>query len=89
MPESVAVISLSRQLQLLHAASSTLETAGIYLAAPENFFGEEGEGWGQPWSKSLLICSSLIPALLAFAHKKVVTLFPLLSKDLTAATGLH
>lgn len=42
MPESVAVISLSRQLQLRHAASSTLETAGIYLAAPENFWGRRG-----------------------------------------------
>lgn len=89
MPESVAVISLSRQLQLLHAASSTLETAGIYLAAPENFFGEEEEGREQPRSKSSLICSSLIPALLAFTHKKAATHFPLLSKDLTAETGLH
>lgn len=48
MPESVAVISLSRQLQLCHAASSTLETAGIYLAAPENFLGRrEGGGKGR------------------------------------------
>lgn len=42
MPESVAVISRSCQLQLLHAVSSTLETAGIYLAAPENFWGRRG-----------------------------------------------
>lgn len=46
MPETVAVIALSRQLQLRHAASSTLETAGIYLAAPENFLGRKGEGRG-------------------------------------------
>lgn len=36
MPESVAVISLSRQLQLQQAASSTLHTAGINLAAPQD-----------------------------------------------------
>lgn len=47
MPESVAVISRSRQLQLRHAASSTLEMAGIYLAAPENFLGEEEEEGGR------------------------------------------
>lgn len=71
MPESMAVISLSRQLQLRHAASSTLETAGIYLAAPENFLGRRGGGRkGQQWSKSSLICSVLIPMLLAFAHKE-------------------
>lgn len=71
MPESVAAISLSRQLQLRHAASSTLETAGIYLAAAENFLGRrEGGRKGQQWSKSSLICSALIPTLLAFAHKE-------------------
>lgn len=72
MPESMAVISLSRQLQLRHAASSTLETAGIYLAAPEKFLDrrEGGGRKGQQWSKSSLICSALIPTLLAFAHKE-------------------
>lgn len=39
MPESMPVISASCQLQLLHAARSTLETAGIYLASLGNFFG--------------------------------------------------
>lgn len=90
MPESVAVISLSRQLQLCHAASSTLETAGIYLAAPENFLGRRRggkEGAATEQVLTNLLCAN--PHAFSIFTQRAVTLFPLPSKDLTAETWLH
>lgn len=90
MPESVAVISLSRQLQLRHAASSTLETAGIYLAAPENFLGRrEGGKEGAAVEQVLanLLCAN--PHAFSIGTQRAVTLFLLPSKDLTAETRLQ
>jgi len=88
MPESVAVISPSRQLQLRHAASSTLETAGIYLAAPKNFLGRRGRE-GAVMEQVLANLLGANPHAFSTRTQKAASLFPLLGKDLTAETWLH
>lgn len=90
MPESMAVISLSRQLQLCHAVSSTLETAGIYLAAPEKFLGRrEGGKEGAAMEQVLtnLLCAN--PHAFSICTQRAATLFLLPSKDLTAEMWMH
>lgn len=96
MPESVAVISLSRQLQLCHAESSTLETAGIYLAAPENFLGRSGERGGKEGAAMEQVLTNLLctnPHAFSIFTQRAMTLFPapqqgFNSRDVAALTFL-